>query len=440
MEKTCKTNNKTLKKQKTVSIITLGCKVNTYESEVMYKRLCDLGYEVTPKLCYADYYVINTCGVTNTAEQKSRAYVAKINKLNPKAKIYACGCSTALHCDKFTEKPNVKGVFGVYNKLDIVDAIVKDSNGVYIEEPKTKFLEGTLSKTNRTRTVIKIQDGCNQFCSYCIIPYTRGRERSRSLEDIKKELEFHSTTTKEIVLVGINIAGYGKDFKDGTSLIDVIKLFDKYPNMRIRFSSFEMGAVDEPLLKEFKKHPNFCDFFHLSLQSGEDETLKKMNRHYSTKEYKDIVKLIRKYYPFANISTDVIVGFPTETDEQFNKSLKFVESIGFGNVHVFPYSKRDGTVASRYGELNGLIVSDRTKQMIEVTEKSALNFLKKNLGRTEECLIEKKGKDFFTGFTKNYIHIYIDKSANVEPNKIYKVKLVSLFEQGIKGEIINEKL
>lgn len=416
-------------------VYTLGCKVNYYESEAIASKLKVFG-EVTHSLEFADVYIINSCAVTNEAEHKSRGVIAKINKLNPNAKIYVLGCSSELHRESYLGRQNVEAVFGTENKQLVLDVICKGLKGDFVQPISKEYLDNAKISGERIRSFIKIQDGCNNFCTYCIIPYTRGRERSRDLKSIEQELSEVAKKSKEIVLVGINIAGYGKDLKPQKTLVDVVNLFQNYPQIRLRFSSFEMGVITDELLSTLAKMPNFCPFFHLALQSGDDETLKKMNRKYTTEEYLLAVQKIRKYFKDATISTDIIVGFPTETEEQFNNSLNFVKKCNFAFMHIFPYSKRSGTVAERFGILNGEIVKNRVLRMKEVEKDLKARFLRLKLGKEDEVLVENYQKGLLKGFTKGYEKCYI-KSDNLSlVNQIVKVKIIEPFADGVRAEII----
>ena len=304
--------------------------------------------------------------------------------------------------------------------------------------PSTKYFDEYKAEPTRTRGTIKIQDGCNNFCSYCIIPYTRGRERSRTILSIKNEVKRLASKTNEIVLVGINIAAYGKDLKPKRSLIDVVNLFKEYPNIRLRFSSFEMGTITKELLLELKNLPNFCPFFHISLQSANNNVLKKMNRHHTFEDYYNTVCEIRRVFPNAGISTDIIVGFPTETDDDFIDGLNNIDKLQFSNVHIFPYSKREGTVAATYPQVNGTIVRERVKQLKIIAEKSKNNFIMKNINSTHEVLIEELKNGFFTGLTKTYIKTYIAPTTSLDINKIYKVKIIAPYLDGVMAEVIGE--
>lgn len=422
-----------------ICILTLGCKVNQYESDALVYQFKSLGFTVSTKPTPADIYIINSCAVTNEAEHKSREQISKILKLSPQAKIYVCGCSSELHPNSFLDKPNVQAVVGTENKLKLVDIIQSNSSGNLKLPQSTTYFDGYSSEPTRTRAHIKIQDGCNNFCSYCIIPYTRGRERSRSIESISKELKRLSTQTKEIVLVGINIASYGKDLTPKRSLVDVVNLFKAYPNLRLRFSSFEMGTITEELLLALRDLPNFCPFFHISLQSANDEVLKKMNRHHSFKDYFDTVSAIRKYFPTAGISTDIIAGFPTESEENFTDGVNNIQLINFSNIHIFPYSKREGTVASTYKQINGNIIKERTKILSAIASESKAKFISGNLNRVDEVLVEEFKKGFYTGFTKNYLKTYLPPTLKLELNQVYKIKILAPYLDGVMGEIQEDK-
>ena len=415
-------------------VYTLGCKVNYYESESIVRQLKELG-DVTTELEVADIYIINTCAVTNEAEHKSRGVIAKVKKLNPDAKIYIMGCSSQLHTKDYINKPNVVLVQGSENKQKVVQYIKDSIVGQRVDGICSVYDDDFFISGERIRSFIKIQDGCNNFCTYCIIPYVRGRERSRSLESIEKELQEVAKNSLEVVLVGINIAGYGKDLNPQRTLVDVVRLFEKYPNLRLRFSSFEMGAITDELLTELKALPSFCPFFHIALQSGSDQVLNKMNRRYTTSEYLKTIEMVRKVFPDASISTDIIVGFPTETEEDFNNSLNFVKKCNFSFMHIFPYSKREGTIASSWGILNGQIVKNRVKKMKELEQLQKLEFLKSRMSTIEEVLVESVDDGVAEGFTKTYIKCYILNVNESIKNKIVKVRLIEEYKDGMKGEI-----
>lgn len=421
-----------------ISIITLGCKVNQYESDSLKHALVQEGFEVSTKLEYAEYYIINTCAVTNEGEHKSREQISKIIKLNPNAKIYICGCSSELHPESFAKKQNVEYIVGTENKLQLIQAIKNQTRGISDLRPSAKYFDCYSSEPSKTRSYIKIQDGCNNFCSYCIIPFTRGRERSRPLSSIKKEVKRLSSITKEIVLVGINIASYGRDLRPEKNLIDVVNIFKDHPEIRFRFSSFEMGTLTPELLQTLKDLPNFCPFFHISLQSACDNVLKKMNRHHNFNDYENLVNNIRSVFPNAGISTDIISGFPTETEDDHNEGVANIKKINFSNIHVFPYSSREGTVASKLPQINGTIIKARAREVQDLAHMAKSNYIKNNLNSTHEVLIEEFKNGYYMGYTKNYIKTYIKPTSNVEVNKIYKVILKTHLNDGAVGEIINE--
>lgn len=418
-------------------VYTLGCKVNYYESEAILNKLKEYG-DITTMLEFADVYIINTCAVTNEAEHKSRGIIAKINKINPNAKIYVLGCSSALHGEDYLHKQNVCAVMGTAQKERVVDLVLNNIKGKIDVIDETEYNDKLSISGDRIRSFIKIQDGCNNFCTYCIIPYTRGRERSRTLSSISSELEVVTKNSQEVVLVGINIAGYGKDLCPQKTLVDVVNLFKNYPEIRLRFSSFEMGTLTDELLFALSLLPAFCPFFHLALQSGDDETLKKMNRKYTTADYLQAVEKIRSYFPNATISTDIIVGFPTETEEQFNNCLNFVKKCNFAFMHIFPYSKRAGTVAEKWGTLNGNIVKNRVAKMTELALAQKNKFIKENAEKLDEVLIETTQNGFLEGYTKGYIKCYIKSGCTALINKVAKVKLLQPYKDGIKGELIYE--
>ena len=413
---------------KKVSIITLGCKVNQVESEKIAEKLKQNGFEVELSLTDADIFVINTCAVTNEAERKSRNIITKVLKLNPNAEIFICGCSSQHNPENY-QKQNVKFIIGTQDKLKIADEIIK-SNPSAISE-KHDFNSRI---SNRTRADLWIQNGCNNFCTYCIIPYLRGREVSFPLKDIEKEIKKLEKETKEIVLTGINMSAYGNDIPGSEGLIEVVRLFKDSPS-RFRFSSLEVNVITEKFLSELVAYKNFCDHFHLSLQSGSNNTLKAMNRHYTKEEYLEKVKMIRKFFPNAGITTDIIIGFPSETDADFVESLEFAKEVNFSSMHIFPYSKREGTVAAKMKNV-ATNVPERVKKMHELAEKMKYNFISKNLGKEFEVIIENKKGNHYLAHTPNFILCYIESNQELAPNMAIKVKLKKHYEDGALAEII----
>lgn len=423
-------------KTKTICVLTLGCRVNSYESESIVSSLQKLGYNVITNLSFADYYVINTCAVTNEAERKSRGYISKCLKLNPKAKIYICGCASEKNPESFKTKPNVEYVIGTSAKLKIVDKIAGTSS--YGEESdKLKYDDTYSAGHTRARANIKIQDGCNNFCTYCIIPYLRGRERSRSLDSINNEIDRLEQTTSEIVITGINTSSYGRDLTgQNISLIDVAKLFVGR-NVKFRFSSLEVGIITDSFLKALKNIPEFQQHFHLSMQSGSDSVLKSMNRKYTSKQYLEKVNLIRKYFPDAGITTDVIVAFPTETKENFEETIDTCSKANFLWIHVFPYSKRDGTVAAKYKNINdGIVSSERVQMLTNLACSMRDKFIIDRINKEYDMIVEQSKDGYIIGHTTNFIKCYARSNIEIEPNKIIKVKIKKVQNDGALCEIL----
>lgn len=397
-----------------VAVLTLGCKVNKYESDALIFKLKEMGFEATDKLEYADYYVINTCAVTNEAERKSRQMVERCRKFNENAKIFIMGCASQNRPLQFGEKANF--VQGVANKLEIIKHFEELGSKIY--DLPTVYEDDLYSAQTLTRAFIKIQDGCNNFCTYCIIPYLRGRSRSRSIESVVKEVEKLPNDVKEIVLVGIDVSDYQQDGK--RALIDLLERLDTF-NKRLRLSSMEDNLITEDFVKRLSKLKNFCPHFHLSLQSGSDEVLKKMNRKYTTNDFMNSVKLIRKYFKNAGITTDVIAGFPIETEEDFKKSCEFIEKVEFSDLHIFPYSKREGTVASKiYKDLPKSIKNERVKVLEEIKKKDKLKFILQN--DLVEILVEEEKDGVFYGYSKNYIKCKL--KGNFQVGDIVKAKII----------------
>ena len=413
-----------------VSIITLGCKVNQVESEMIAEKLEGFGYDVSMGLNNSDIFVINTCAVTNEAERKSRNIVAKILKINPNPKIYVCGCSAENNPENFTQKGEIiKKVIGTKNKIQLAD-IIKNDNPI---KPNNNITE-IKRVTDRTRAVLWVQNGCNNFCTYCIIPYLRGREVSFPINEIKSEVNKLCKVSKEIVIAGINLSAYGKDIKGSDGLIEIARLFKNKEN-RFRFSSLEVNVITDEFLKELSTFDNFCDQFHLSLQSGSNNTLKAMNRHYTKEQYYDKVKLIRKYFPNAAITTDIIIGFPTETEDDFNESLEFVKQVNFSEMHIFPYSKRKGTVAEKFKNI-ATNISERVSKMTKIALFNKMNYIQNNLGTTHQVVIENIKNGYYLGHTKNYILCYIKSDIPLKSNTYQTVTLKEPFEDGATAEIV----
>ena len=431
---------------KKVALHSLGCKVNSYETESMEQLFIKAGYEIVPFKddVMADVYVINTCSVTNIADRKSRQMLHKAKKMNKDAVVIACGCYVESDSAGVIADECVDIVIGNNRKFSVVEALE-----AYYNDSSCNVFMGEINKDQKyenlsidtvsehTRAYIKVQDGCNQFCSYCIIPYVRGRIRSREISDIVEEVKKLALKGfKEIVLTGIHITSYGLDFvkkndqglksddylegnnnKKHIGLLDVIKAIHEIDGIeRIRLSSLEPRVITDEFARELQKLPKLCPHFHLSLQSGCDKTLKAMNRKYTTKEFMEGVQRLRKYLDNPALTTDVIVGFPGETDEDFYESYEFLKKVNFYEMHVFKYSRRKGTVADKMpNQINGKDKNKRSNSLLLMTKVNSINYRKDFVKNTElsdilvEELVEIDGKEYFTGLTKNYIRVAIEK-------------------------------
>lgn len=400
-------------------VFTLGCKVNEVESAAIMSSLEKMGFEVSDKLSFADIYVLNTCAVTREAEKKSRQLVARVKKFNADAQIFVCGCASEKNCAAFEDK-GVTFVTGAQRKKEIVEKISllysKENCGL------------SFPKQTKTRAFIKVQDGCNNFCSYCIIPYLRGREKSRKVEDILGEIA--DCDSPEIVITGINISSYGYD---GVTLTDLIKWLSPVKK-RIRLGSLECNVIDKELLSALCTLYDFAPQFHLSLQSGSSKVLKSMNRHYTREEYIKKCNLIYKYFPSAAITTDIIVGFATETEEDFAESLSIIEEVGFARVHAFAFSPREGTQAFKLKDLPPGIKSQRLHKLLSASALSTQKYINKFLNKPLEVIAEERDGKFWTGYTGNYIKVYVD--AQLESGKKYGIVLTSAYKDGAYAQLI----
>lgn len=405
-------------------VFTLGCKVNSCESSALLKGLKDLGYEVCEDLTFADVYIINTCAVTKEAEKKSRQAVARVKKQNPNAKIIVTGCASERDADSFLGKDGVEVVTGTSSKEKILELL--DKKGKFVFSPETSYHELPLPETTKTRAFVKIQDGCNNFCSYCIIPYLRGRSRSRAPSSILNEINLLNPL--ETVLTAINLSAYNFE---GQTLTDLIKLLGGVKT-RIRLGSLEENVITEDFLIALSNLYDFAPHFHLSLQSGSNKVLKAMNRKYTSDEFRRGVELIRKYFPNAGITTDVIVGYPTETDSDFEDSYNFIKEIGFSDIHAFNFSPREGTVAYKLKDIDGCVKKERLNRLHELKEISKSTFISKNMQTFQYVIIEEFDGEFSVGYTANYIKVYL--KGELKPNK-YKVKILSKFKDGALAEI-----
>ena len=417
-----------------VAMLTLGCKVNQYEAECIANRLKDEGHQIVEPTEPADIYILSTCAVTNEAERKSRQMLTKLRKQNPNAKIIVCGCASQHNSKQFAEKPNVTITLGTSGKDWIPNLL--DCKGDYTVEPTTDYESLGKPSLHRTRAFVKIQDGCDNYCSYCLIPYVRGHNRSRPLEDIVVECFDLAHKTKEIVLTGINLSAWGKDLN--LSLADLLSSLSNLPT-RIRLSSMEMNIIDKTLINVMEKMPNLCAHFHSSMQSACNKTLKDMNRHYTVEEYISAVEKLRKAFPTCAITTDLIVGYPTETDEDFAQTLKNVEKIGFADMHLFPYSRREGTVASRLPMLDSEVVKKRVAQITALRDKLKQQYLEKQRNLTYEVLLEEQVDGLWVGHARNFVKTYIDcVRNNVQPNDIVLARVGDVYLDGVRGDFVTK--
>ena len=413
---------------KKAALHNLGCKVNSYETEAMQHLLEEAGYEIVPFTQKADVYVINTCSVTNMADRKSRQMLHKAKKNNPDSIVVAAGCYVQTSEKEVLNDLSVDIVIGNDRKHDLVRLLEEYSldsvNDTVddINDGKHDFEELFIDQTKEhTRAFIKVQDGCNQFCSYCIIPYARGRVRSRRFENVIAEVErLAANGFKEVVLTGIHLSSYGVDFEEATGLLELIQAVNAVKGIeRIRLGSLEPKIVTEHFASELSKLDKICPHFHLSLQSGCDATLKRMNRKYTTKEYERGCELLRKYFVHPAITTDVIVGFPGETEEEFEQTKAYLEHIHFYEMHIFKYSKRKGTRAAVMpDQIDEQIKAARSEKLIALGHDMSKEFRKFYIGKNEEVLFEEKAvigdKEYFVGYTKEYVKVAKKTDENLE--------------------------
>lgn len=413
---------------KKAALHNLGCKVNAYETEAMQHLLEEAGYEIVPFTQKADVYVINTCSVTNMADRKSRQMLHKAKKNNPDSIVVAAGCYVQTSEKEVLNDLSVDIIIGNDRKHDLVRLLEEYSldsvNDTVddINDGKHDFEELFIDQTKEhTRAFIKVQDGCNQFCSYCIIPYARGRVRSRRFENVIAEVErLAANGFKEVVLTGIHLSSYGVDFEEATGLLELIQAVNAVKGIeRIRLGSLEPKIVTEHFASELSKLDKICPHFHLSLQSGCDATLKRMNRKYTTKEYERGCELLRKYFVHPAITTDVIVGFPGETEEEFAQTKAYLERIHFYEMHIFKYSKRKGTRAAVMpDQIDEQIKAARSEKLIALGHDMSEEFRKFYIGKNEEVLFEEKAvigdKEYFVGYTKEYVKVAKKTDENLE--------------------------
>ena len=425
---------------KKVALHNLGCKVNSYETEAMSQLLANAGYEIVPFSEKADVYIVNTCSVTNMADRKSRQMLHKAKKMNEGAIVVATGCYVQTASEKIAEDLSIDIIVGNNKKKEIVEILqeyFKEHKKNYIIDiNKTDEYEDLeiATVTEHTRAHLKIQDGCNNFCSYCIIPYARGRIRSRKMDSIKDELErLANNGFKEVVFTGINLSCYDDN---GKKLIDVIELAENTEGIeRIRLGSLDPEVVTEEFAHRLSKVTKICPHFHLSMQSGCDTTLKAMNRHYTSEEYYNKCMLLREKFINPAFTTDVIVGFPQESDEDYATTREFVKKVGFSELHVFKYSRRDGTVAAKMiGQVDETIKSKRSEDLISVGESLQENYRKEKIGEKVSVLFEEEkeinGIKYQVGHTKEYIEVAVETKENLA-GKIEEVFLKDFIDNEI---------
>ena len=429
--------------EKTVAFYTLGCKVNQYETNAMEQQFIQNGYKIVENTEKADIYVINTCTVTNMADRKSRQMLRRVKEINKSAVIVVCGCYAQVAKKELEQIPEVDIILGINEKNKIVQIVEeylanKDNIIEVADVSKQKeFLDfGDVTYTEKNRAVIKVQDGCNMFCSYCLIPYARGRIRSRKIENVVSEIEkIAKQGIKEVVITGIHVASYGKDFdNENIRLINLLEEINKIEGIeRIRLSSLEPTIVDEKFAQRLAKLEKICDHFHLSLQSGCDATLKRMNRKYTTARYKEATEILRKYYSNANFTTDVIVGFPGETNEEFNQTYKFLKEIGFYKMHIFKYSPRKGTVAEKLpNQVDGNIKEERSRKLIELSNNMQNEKNSQYIGKTVKVLFEEYENEYYKGHTTNYMVVKVQTKE--QEGFIDNIKDVEITENDTQTE------
>ncbi len=427
-----------------ISFFTFGCKVNQYETQEMTELFENAGHTIINNIHSADVCVVNSCTVTAESVRKVRQTVRKIKKTNPNCILILTGCASQAEPEIVNDLPSVDILMGNRSNTEIINAL-----NDYLQAPqqlnrRIEHLTGDLYHgtgitrfDGHTRAFLKIQDGCDRFCSYCLIPYARGRSRSKSLEDIDKELKaLNDNGYKEIVFVGINLSDYGK----GTefSLPDALKLTDKYDGIqRVRLGSLEPDHIDTEMISGLREVKKLCPQFHISVQSGCDNVLKKMNRHYTAKEYEDLCKELRETFPDATITTDILVGFPTETEEDFKETVEFVKRVKFERTHIFPYSVREGTVAAKYPQLTNAVKEERAKYLSMITKGIQNEILKSYIGKTVNVLFETNRLTHFEGYTENYTHVKVYNVTDMQ-GEVCKVEIIGVdeFDGSCVGEIV----
>lgn len=429
-----------------IAFYTLGCKVNQYETNGMIQEFKAKGYEIVEFNKQADIYVVNTCTVTNMSDRKSRQILRRTKELNSNAIVVAVGCYAQVGRENLEQIEQIDLILGTNQKSKIIEYIEeflkdKKQNEIISDVMQDKDFDefGEVTYTDKTRAVIKVQDGCDRFCTYCIIPYARGRVRSRNPKSIIEEItKIAKKGIKEVVITGIHVASYGKDFKENFKLIDLLEEINKIEGIeRIRLGSLEPTLITQEFIDRLKKLGKICPHFHLSLQSGCNETLKRMNRKYTIEEFKKCVDLLKKAYSDVKLTTDIIVGFPEETEEEFNATYEFLKQIDFYKMHIFKYSPRKGTKASiMKGQIPPQIKEQRSKKLIQLSNNNGLNQNKEYVGKNIKVLFEECQGEYIKGHTSNYIKVKA-KGTSKDINKILNVKIEDFDKNGLIGEITN---
>ena len=440
---------------KKVAFYTLGCKVNQYETNAMIEQFIKSNYEIVDFEDVADIYVINTCTVTNMSDRKSRQVIRRVKQLNSNAILVVTGCYAQVASEELEKIEEIDLIIGNTEKKDILniiekyigassarlqsdEQIINKINLTDINKQKEFVDFGTTTYTEKTRAVIKVQDGCNNFCSYCVIPYAKGRVRSRRIESVIKEIKsIVKNRIQEVVITGIHVASYGLDFKDANiRLIDLLEEINKIEGLkRIRLGSLEPNIITDEFVERLKKVDKICDHFHLSLQSGCNDTLRRMNRKYSTEDFEEVVKRLRNAFPNVILTTDIIVGFPGETEEEFEVTYNYLKKINFYKMHVFKYSQRKGTRAAVMpNQIDGNIKEERSRKLIGLSDYNEKIYLESYVGKTMQVLLEQEDNEYMKGHTSNYIVVNV-REKGLE-NKLKKVKVIRRKGLELIGETI----
>lgn len=425
-----------------VAIYTLGCKVNQYETQAMEQELTGRGHTLVDFEETADAYIINTCSVTAVSDKKSRQMIRRAKKRNPDAVVAACGCYVQTHTEEAAQL-DIDLISGTGDRMAFLNLLEQ----VAAEREPMKLVDDAFKRRQfevlpaggmaaRTRAMLKVEDGCVNFCTYCIIPYARGGVRSLPMDiAVEQTKQLREEGYKEIVITGIEISSYGHDFKDGTTLIDLLEAISEAAgDMRLRLGSLEPRTITEEFCQRAVKLPNLCPHFHLSMQSGCDETLRRMNRKYDTARYYESVRLLNEYFDHPAITTDLITGFPGETEEEFAQTLAFIEKCAFADMHVFPYSIRPGTPAAKMAQVAGPTKDERAHRAGEVAAKMHRDYLAACIGKTYPVLFEQPKDGKYSGHAPNYMEVEVAQEGL--HNQVLNVKITAVQDDILLGEVI----